>query len=317
MVRCVTAWSIFAWQAHVCFHFHRPPLLEHAPLFPLPSSEEAELYFGELCLEYPREKTPVAMHHAKTFRANVQLRVIMNAMAKDWYGGNVAMTCGVQGSYQKALHYRTLLQDWYQSLPYELSSQQILFPSAMKAHMHYWTLMIYLFEPFKDATPLDIYFNPVKVDEARRTLAHSRSNLEMLVRLYHKRHGCSAWDSALIMFIFIVATHALLEASERNTTAATRKTALHTLILCAKALADQSKNIFVAEAAFRGLRNGMTYWQARMLGAVVEFKNDEEREALMARYLRSRWPIQVANVRGNPKQEHLGTLLSLVADIAD
>lgn len=316
VVRCLTAWSIFAWQAHVCFHFHRPPLLENPPLFPLPNADESGLYFGELCLEYPLAQLPVAMHHANTFRANAQLRVIMNSMAKDWFGGDVVMVCGIQHGYQKAVYYRALLQDWYHNLPVEVSSQQIGLPSVLKTHMHYWTLMIYLFEPFKDATPLDIYFNPVNIHEARLSLARSRSNLEMLLRLYYKRHGFSAWDSALVMFIFVVAAHALREASKTTTDSTTRTEALHTLILCAKGLADQSANIYVAEAAFRGLRNSMVHWQVRILATIVEVKDDDKREALMAQHLRSRWPIQVADVCGNPTQEHLGTLLFSTKDIA-
>lgn len=138
----------------------------------------------------------------------------------------------------------------------------------------------------------------------------------MLLRLYYKRHGFSAWDSALVMFMFVVAAHALREASEPTTKSTTRTTALHTLILSAKGLADQSENIYVAEAAFRGLRNSMMHRQARILATVVEVKDDNKREALMTQHLRSKWPIQVADVCGNPMQEHLGTLVFSTEDIA-
>lgn len=312
IARTVTAWSIFAWQAQICFHFHRPPLLDEPPQYPLPSEKDASLLFGEVWLTYPGAPAPVPMHHGLTFKAHAQLRVIMNAMAKDWFSKDVPSL--IRDAYQRALSYQKRLEAWYTDLSTPVTARHMIFPSALKAHMHYWMLLLYLFEPFKGPSPPGTLLSPEQKVEVQRILAHSKRSSEMLVRLYYIRHGCQTWDSVVIMFIFGVAANALQEVSERSVQQTDRAAALQTLILCAKCLADQSANTYLAEATFRGLRNSMTYAQVRRLAGHVQLKDDARREQLITEQLHSDWPVQVTNLHGDPIQEHLGTLVRAMGD---
>jgi hypothetical protein len=90
---------------------------------------------------------------------------------------------------------------------------------------------------------------------------------------------------------------------------ATHKSKLSTVILCAKGYLEQSRSFYLAEVALYMLREAMDSSIASVLKDFMEIEEKEGRRELVARLVKSQWPIDIINVAEDPEAHRLDNII--------
>jgi hypothetical protein len=106
------------------------PLLDTPPKQPLPDPDFDPGWYGELSVRYPYSDTRASLQHPFTFKAKVEFNVHLNGMAhllfpKTPHDKPLSIVQAFSGFAAK-------LGTWYNSLPVQLSSSDIVFPSQFR-----------------------------------------------------------------------------------------------------------------------------------------------------------------------------------------
>lgn len=98
------------------------PSIKSPPPIPLPDPLENPQWYGEVWIRYPLQRVPANYYFAHIFKANSQLRVIMNDICQASFGH------GSQFAFEKAKELHSRLEAWYHQLPRCLSPHNIVLP---------------------------------------------------------------------------------------------------------------------------------------------------------------------------------------------
>ncbi|KAI1506222.1 hypothetical protein F5X99DRAFT_426278 [Biscogniauxia marginata] len=261
LVAATTAWGLFNWQALIAYHTFQPPLLPYPPQFSLP---EQELEHMELYVKYPQGQEPINTYNGLVFKAVSDFRVIINDVAKE--------TCKSPGRSTEIPYYEVAF-----------------FRSSLTACMHYHILLISLFEPFEKMDPVDGEERPADI------IDRSKKCFETLVRLYYLRHGFESYDVTLLQFLPALAFSSLrdLAVVVVDNSSTRHEEIRSTIILCAKGLWDQGYNCFVSHALFHLYVESLDPAEAQLVREVVEYEPTDEMMDLIAREVRSQWPVGI------------------------
>ncbi|KAM0335520.1 hypothetical protein ACHAQA_000568 [Verticillium albo-atrum] len=299
----VTAWSLFSWQAVQRYVFFLGPLLPEPPVVSLPTRA------GDIQVLFQQDSAPRSIHHSMVVRAVFEFRLIMNHIGIRLFGtgktkGPLALS--------EALAYRRKLASWMADLPSPLSARLIVFPAELKLHIHYYKLMLGLFEPLAGAAHSgdgDPGVEDATTNEpsAKEIVAWCKACMESLLRLYYSRHSFESCDPTMTAYLQYLAFNALQDLSRADP--GTSKATLSTVVLCAKGLRDQSRCYYIAEAIFMVLRDSLEPDAARLLRDFAYIEDEEERKEIVARQVKSVYPVNIISVADDPEMKRLDSLV--------
>ncbi|KAI8714859.1 Zn(2)-C6 fungal-type domain-containing protein [Fusarium sp. LHS14.1] len=293
-VYAMTAWSLFAWQAMQQFHFYLEPLLSEPPTIELPTD------LGEIFVMYPHAGSPWPVQHSSVFRAIIGFRKIMNEVGIRNFGSGKD-----QGplNLDEAMSYRAKLLEWMQYLPTSLSPSQIVLPTHLKIHIHLYNLMMNLFEPLVGSD----YGGNIPSPSPEEIVIWSRACMESVVRLYYTRHSFEHLNTIMVTYLLFVGFNALKMLGTANPQ--DHDAVLSTAVLCAKGLRDQSRFYYIAEAIFMVLRDSMDPSAAHLLKDFAHIEDEEDRKQLVARQVRSAYPVNIVSIADDPEKQRLSRLV--------
>ncbi|KAK8129870.1 hypothetical protein PG999_002250 [Apiospora kogelbergensis] len=303
IVAGTTAWSLFNWQAAVCYHNFRPPLVSEAPTCPLPDPDVEPDYYGDVRIKFPGSDSATSISNGAVFKAVSKFRKIMNEVAqksfKEPQSSTYITLSDAYEAYEK-------LQTWYQQLPDVLTPDRIALPSHLKLHMHFHILIVGLFEPYAHIEPANNQPTPELI------VAKSKACFETLVRIYYLRHGFESYDTTLLQFLPLLAFSTLgvlRNTDSKELDPEKRKSLISTLVLCAKGIWEQGRNYYGSEAVFHLLQGSLRPEDSELsdiLKREVASCDDEvDRMAIMIREVRSHWPIGVYSATQEPVDHSL------------
>ncbi|KAL1842456.1 hypothetical protein VTJ49DRAFT_5193 [Mycothermus thermophilus] len=285
LARAFTAWSLYAYQGVTFYYLRRTPIVAEPPVTPLPDYDTVHNLTGEIYIQYPLQPTPTPITLPATFRAQVELNVMMMEIGNTFHSNPTPETATLDA----ALKYYEKLDAWFRALPPELQPKWVVMPHQLQVHMEYYLTLIELFEPWArgpDATTVAAFNGRTIADIA----TSARARMETLIRLYYLRHSFDALDAMLIMFLLLlgsITVHVLGDSDSSNsshgettTTTTTeeeednasgggkksppskastsRNRDASTLLLCAKGLADQGNNLYLGTLMFNVLSKLVT-----------------------------------------------------------
>jgi hypothetical protein len=187
--------------------------------------------------------------------------------------------------------------------------------------MHYYNLLMSLFEPFLEAraSAPRCPNEPLRIN-AVGIVQHGRTSLELLLRMYYLRHGFSYWDTALLHFLTVQGYNSLKELYQNHRPYADptqRDMVLSTVALCLHGLREQSKNVFLAEVLFILMRGVLQPADAQSLQHLFDVEREEERKVLVVGQVRSEWPVDVVSLSEDPEPKRLDRLVEVLAELRE
>lgn len=118
-------------------------------------------------------------------------------------------------------------------------------------------------------------------------------NFETLLRLYYLRHGFESYDFALTQYLPLLAFSPFLDAG-LSLSRLDQESLRSTILLAAKGLWDQGRNILICKAIYYVLRDSLKDSELRR--ELAYFGDDALEEMSILREVRSTWPVGVFNV---------------------
>ncbi|KAM0335092.1 hypothetical protein ACHAQA_000127 [Verticillium albo-atrum] len=290
-VYSMTAWAIFGYQGMFAFHMWQDPLLTEPPKEPLAEVAAGAEQYGEIWVKYPLRQALLPVQFGETFIVFSQLRTIMAQIA---HVAARKRAHGLMITASEAAGFRTRLVAWFNSLPRFLSPGFVALPAHLKIHMQYHNVMLALYDSLADprrGSPTTAY---------REICAHSRSCLDVLVRLYYLRHGFESWNDSLATWILYLAQLCVRDLARAEDPLADEAT-VSTLLLCAKGLQDQGRSLYVSRVFFHIVRNEVPPQVKELLDRhVTEIERDHSKTGTGANHLRASWPVRTISISEEP-----------------
>ncbi|KAH7032659.1 putative C6 transcription factor [Microdochium trichocladiopsis] len=301
--RTMTAWGVFGLQAvHSC-HVFLLPILDRPPTVPLSDPDTDTGFYGEIWLRYPSNEQLFPMNFGHSFKAISEFRAVVNEFAL--YSFN-ARKNPQDLTLLAAMNFRRKIMDCYARLPRELSAANIKYPHQLKLHMHYYNIIIMIFESVV-ASQSDLQprmFNIPKEFDPSHILVQAKNRLEVLLRIYYLHHGSEFYDIFMIQLLSYTAFIRLKELAAESIEGTpgddkVRDAKRSTIILAAKGLYDQAANSYLAEAVLHMVKDGMDAQDLSILQGYLTLRNERDdgaRRSLIAQHVRSAWPIGVVGM---------------------
>ncbi|PVH97901.1 hypothetical protein DM02DRAFT_630684 [Periconia macrospinosa] len=289
-----TAWALFNWDTLTGFSFMYTPLLTQKPEWDLPDPLKEPDWYGEIWLKYPLGDQLVPMHFGQVIHAKSKFRVIMNDVCQAAYMKDSTITLS------KANAFLSILEDWYNNLPEALLPKFIVLPGHLQLHMYYQHILLTIFEPLIDE-------ETSQTPSPQQIVTDAKKRLQTLVRLYYLRHGFEATDLYLVIPLIIEASQCMdaIENVDEHMPAHKLEALRSTLILVAKGLHSQRRNLYLAEALFRVVRGRMRPAEVALFRGLLNVDEriaDEKPD--MAQEIRSHWPVSIVK-----KKEDINVLM--------
>ncbi|KAF4998720.1 hypothetical protein FGRMN_3046 [Fusarium graminum] len=289
VVREVTAWALFAWQAVMSFMLYQPPLVSEPPRTSIPDPATNPSWYGDLWLRYPFTEMFLSARQSLTFNAYLKFWNIFNKIAI----ASLPPSSDRKLTVSQATGFYTQLRAWFDDLPETLRPGRIALPSQLKLHIQYWALLMDLFKPFAESddeqieginkTPSSIYLE-------------ARLRLELVMRIYYLRHGSENYDSWLFMFLVKLGFASLQELGSALAKRADEEALRSTLILALTGIANQGKCYYMAEVVLRTICGQMAPHDLTILEQFITFKDigDSQVNAERFKFIQSSWPIDMS-----------------------
>ncbi|EFY95734.2 Zn(2)-Cys(6) zinc finger domain protein [Metarhizium robertsii] len=305
--RHYTAWALFSWQSLMSFHYFRPPLFNRPPAS-LPDPKHEPEWYGEIWLKYPLGRSLFPSSSGDVFKARAEFAVIQNEAAQRLFAGS---TPAPQLSAAEVAVFYFRFKGWYDSLPEALSPRRAVLPSHLKLHMHYFQILLRLFqspslinEPGSeaDAAVVNLFGQP-----PQELLSYAKASLETLLRAYYLRHGFEWLDTYLLSLMLDVAFIAIEEMKVQGSDA--DLSALRsTIILLAKGIYEQGQNLFLGKLVFNVVRGKMRSEDLDTLGQLARIEKIGEKEAIGLQQAQMEWPVQITSMADDPGSKKIGDL---------
>ncbi|KAM5528913.1 C6 transcription factor [Fusarium oxysporum f. sp. phaseoli] len=194
--------------ATLSLQFQTAPLLRTPPHSPLPDPDLNPDWYSEIWLKYPSTSVLVPMQYRYTFKARVDFSLILNA-AMLQASTNESDNQVVQNGAGRIIETIEKLEAWYRTLPDPLLPSYIVFPSQLKLHLHYYYVLIQLYEVLasygnNSSPPLLL-----DQDKLQKSLTHYRAYFETILRIHYLRHSFEYGNMMLPQFLTMLAFLAL------------------------------------------------------------------------------------------------------------
>ncbi|KFG80621.1 putative zinc finger protein [Metarhizium anisopliae] len=289
------------------FHYFRPPLFNRPPAI-LPDPKHEPEWYGEIWLKYPLGRTLFPSSSGDVFKARAEFAVIQNEAARRLFAGS---TPAPQLSAAEVAVFYFRFKGWYDGLPEALSPRRAVLPSHLKLHMHYFQILLRLFqspslinEPGSeaDAAVVNLFGQP-----PQELLSYAKVSLETLLRAYYLRHGFEWLDTYLLSLMLDVAFIAIEEMKVQGSDA--DLSALRsTIILLAKGIYEQGQNLFLGKLVFNVVRGKMRSEDLDTLGQLARIEKIGEKEAMGLQQAQMEWPVQITSMADDPGSKKIGDL---------
>lgn len=152
--------------------------------------------------------------------------------------------------------------------------------------IQYYVVLIGIFEPHEHVRMSDSTESPKEI------IARAKTCFKALLWLYYLRHSFGTYDFALLEYLPLLAFSSLRDA-ENASTQADRDGLRSMLLLSAKGLRDQGRNMAICKAAFGQLRESVK--DQALQREISLFVDDTPDAGLMSKEMQSMWPIGLFN----------------------
>ncbi|KAF4947294.1 hypothetical protein FSARC_14011 [Fusarium sarcochroum] len=314
----LTAWSLFHWQCTLSFQFQTAPLLRTPPQSPLPDPDLNPDWYGESWLKYPSTSVLVPMEYRYTFKARVEFSLILNA-AMLQASTNESDNQIVRSGARRIIETVEKLEAWYRTLPGRLLPSNIVFPSQLKLHLHYYYVLIQLYEILvsygNNGSPLLL----LNQDTLEKSLAKYRAYFETILRVHYLRHSFEYGNMMLARFLAMLAFLALTKLNSLISRDSSEpevycmdvggtdlRAARATLLIAQKGLSDQGRGYYLPRNILQDVLNRMTPSDSNVLQSFITIQQEgqevtEERKTRME----SHCPPDIIHLANNPdRQQH-------------
>ncbi|KAL2261349.1 hypothetical protein VTK26DRAFT_4346 [Humicola hyalothermophila] len=309
-VRAYTAWGLFGWQCLNSYHYLEPPLLTEAPKPPLPDPSAQPQWYGELWIKYPLTQSLVPTCHGHLFKAKADFWAIMNDFLLLRFPHHRSPT---NLSLDQTFGFYNRLQAWLHNLPEPLSARKVVLPQQLKAHMHYYHMLIDLFTPILQYTGVDRIPLPKQPRDIYRDAV---DHLETIVRLYYLRHGFEGFDGYLLHFLGSL-NHLTMTTIEAGTDSRFLESRRSTILLLTKGIHDQGRNSFVARAILRLQVRSMRPEDVELLKRFVDIETEQMVFGPLEQTVYSNWPTYDVGLEAKAEQFKQGrTLANVLASLS-
>ncbi|KAG7404565.1 Nitrogen assimilation transcription factor nirA [Fusarium oxysporum f. sp. raphani] len=314
----LTAWSLFHWQCTLSLQFQTVPLLRTPPHSPLPNPDLNPDWYSEIWLKYPLTSVLVPMQYRYTFKARVEFSLILNAamlQASTSESDNQAARSGA-GRITETIE---KLEAWYRILPGPLLPSNIVFPSQLKLHLHYYYVLVQLYEILasygNNSSPPFL----VDQDELQKSLAKYRAYFETILRIHYLRHSFEFGNMMLTQFLAMLAFLALTkleflmardssepEVSSMDVGGTDPSAVKATLFIAQKGLSDQGRGYYLPQKVLKEVLSRMTPSDSNVLQSFITIQREgpeviEERKIRME----SHCPPDIMHIANDPdRQQH-------------
>ncbi|KAH8892396.1 hypothetical protein GQ53DRAFT_822620 [Thozetella sp. PMI_491] len=306
----ITAWAVYSWQSIQTFYLRRESIMAEPPLLPLPSYQEASAFFGEIWVQYPMVESPVPYGHGQIACAHIGIRAILNRIGLCRYGMEKN---NAKFSVNQTLGFHSDLQQWYDSLPSQLTAEQAILPSHLSLHLYYYIALIQLYLPYRFIKPIELEMGQPSTSP-ETVISDAISCIGTIVQLYYSRHGFEYLDNAVAVLLASIGGIFLDEFSRGASPSTPGADKLATALLCVKGLHDQSKCYLLAEAFFWLLRDRLPQESRGVTSFFrIEEEDEEERRKELAQHIHSDWPIDATSTAEGLDNRRLDGAMRLYA----
>ncbi|TWU77756.1 hypothetical protein ED733_008622 [Metarhizium rileyi] len=310
-----TAWCFFWLQSTLAYIYKLPPLLQSPPKSPLPDPIEAPAWYGELFVRYPQSESLVPLQHGQLQRARLEQSCFINNVAS-------AVAGGQPNAHDLVSRAMVGLEAWYKALPPCLSPQNIVFPSQLKIHLHYYNILMELHKLLQNTAAQHSSRQP-----GSPTIAEAC--FESILRLYYLRHSFEISDAMLTQFLTVFAMNAsqALAGSREpiqdektmsadDSTLAEKTTVRSALVLAIKGLRDQGQYYFFPQKTSYLLLSQLAPDDANLVQKFAHV-SDEARESrvIQAREIPGHFPPDIMHVLGGGEDVYSSELIRQYARV--
>lgn len=234
-----------------------------------------------------------------------------------------------------AQRYHRQLCQWENTLPPSTSLKLAVQPHELVLHMHYWSMVIALFEPFVTARNFELRAcrssaaGDFEAQSPETIILDARNALETVYRLYYFRHGFAEWDPMIVHitvfqgFLAIKILTALKEPPG-DVPGDVIDGFRATLVLTLRSIRSQARSCHLAATISRLLRDAVDPDSSRILEEMAELSDDDddEKKAMIAEHVKAQSPINVMSILDDPEDRRLDTLIAAyktvgLSDVSD
>ncbi|KAM5526595.1 C6 transcription factor [Fusarium oxysporum f. sp. phaseoli] len=297
-----TAWSLFVWDSMTSFHYHRSPLYDQPPEFPLPSLDEDPSWYSEIYARYPLQSNIIPIGFGSYMKAWVKLHRITHDVARHYWGVT-------NGPFNDPLILRRRLDEWFHGLPERLSVENIILPMHLRIHLEYQCIRVELMRAETSSMPIP-HSKPTSNltqrdnDEVRRSYVH----IETLIRLYYVHHNLEIFDPFMVILLVMLGNHVVEVLKDPTTIEDDAQLYRSTLILCARGLHAQGKSIYVGTMLYLMLSNAMEMHDKTLLKTYIHDDMSHDEDSL-AQYNQSDFPVPIIKINEDRRTALLGDLV--------
>ncbi|KAL5603369.1 hypothetical protein FOVSG1_006119 [Fusarium oxysporum f. sp. vasinfectum] len=282
----LTAWSLFHWQCTLSLQFQTAPLLRTPPHSPLPDPDLSADWYSEIWLKYPSTSVLVPMQDRYTFKARAEFSLILNE-AMLHASTNEGDSQVLQSGARRIVEIVEKLEAWYRTLPDPLLPSNIVFPSQLKLHLHYYYVLIQLYEILTSYENNGSQLLLLDQNELRKSLTHYRASFETILRIHYLRHSFEYGNMMLTQFLAMLAFLALnkldspmaQDSSEPKVPSTDMedtdiKAAKATLLIAQKGLSDQGRGYYLPKSVFKDILSRMSPGDSDTLQSFITIQQE-------------------------------------------
>ncbi|KAL2684517.1 hypothetical protein Neosp_005595 [[Neocosmospora] mangrovei] len=309
-----TAWSLFHWQCILSYQFMTVPLLARPPMTAMPDPSNDPEWYGEIWLKYPSTEVLVPLRYRYVFKAKNDLSIILNGAIVKAFGTDDKDDLVQRGAKQVEDILRDL-KAWHNTLPDLLAPSNVVFPAQLKIHLHYYHVLIQLYELLAAKQGAGSPSLPLDTDHLQNTLAECRAFFETILRIYYLRHGFEHGNLMLIQYLTKLAFMALDKLKELSTSISTLssspmdvgdsdpRAAKSTLLIAQKGLNDQGKGYYFPQAMSNVVLGRTSTENSYLPQGDTSVEQEAEGEAKKReKQLEGQCPLDVRDISNNPNR---------------
>ncbi|UPL02438.1 hypothetical protein LCI18_013372 [Fusarium solani-melongenae] len=307
-----TAWSFFHWQCILSYQFMTEPPLARPPRTAMPDPSHDPEWYGEIWLKYPSTEVLVPLQYRYVFKAKSDFSIILNSAIVKAYGADGKDGLVQRGAKQVEDILRGL-KAWHNTLPDLLAPSNVVFPSQLKIHLHYYHVLIQLYELLVAEQGVGSPSLPLDTDHLQNTLAECRAFFETILRIYYLRHGFEHGNLMLIQYLAKLAFMALGKLKELSTSNSSSspmdvgdsdpEAAKSTLLIAQKGLSDQGKSYYFPQTMSNIVLGHVSTEDPYLLQGDTSVEQETRGEAKKREeQLEGQCPLDVRDISKNPDQ---------------
>lgn len=133
------------------------------------------------------------------------------------------------------------------------------------------------------------------MESPKEIIARAKACFETLLRMYYLRHGFETYDFSLFQYLPLLAFSSLRDVEDVSTPVEEQQGLRSTLLLSAKGLWEQGRNMAICKPMFSQLRDAVK--DPELQREISQFADNTLDEGLLRRELRSKWPIGQFNIQ--------------------